>query len=43
MSRSYKKDKGDHLSQLNYEMLTCQDMSLGAEELELREFTVEVD
>jgi hypothetical protein len=33
MPRSYKKDKRDRLSQLNFETPVCQDMSFGAEEL----------
>jgi hypothetical protein len=32
----YKNDKEDHLSQLSFEMPACQDVSLGAEELELK-------
>jgi hypothetical protein len=32
--RSYKKDE-DCLNQLSFETLACQDMNLGAEELEL--------
>jgi hypothetical protein len=31
--RGYKKDKEDRLSQLSFETPGCQDMSLGAEEL----------
>jgi hypothetical protein len=31
--RGYKKDKEDRLRQLNFETPACQDMSLGAEEL----------
>jgi hypothetical protein len=31
--RGYKKDKEDRVSQLNFETPACQDMSLGAEEL----------
>jgi hypothetical protein len=33
MPRGYKKDKEGCLSQLSFETPTCQDMSLGAEEL----------
>jgi hypothetical protein len=43
MSRGYKKDKEDNLSQLNFKTPACQDMSLGAEELERRESAVEGD
>jgi hypothetical protein len=32
----YKKDKDDRLRQLSFETPTCQDMSLGAEELNCR-------
>jgi hypothetical protein len=35
LPRSYKKDKEDRLSQLSFETPACQDMSLGAEELQL--------
>jgi hypothetical protein len=31
----YKNDKEDRLSQLSFETPPCQDMSLGAQELEL--------
>jgi hypothetical protein len=31
--RAYKKGKEDRLSQLSFEMQTCQDMSFGTEEL----------
>jgi hypothetical protein len=43
MSRGYKKDKEDRLSQLNFETPACQDMSFRAEELELRDLAVEND
>jgi hypothetical protein len=33
VSRDYKKDKEDRLSQLSFETPACQDMSLGEEEL----------
>jgi hypothetical protein len=33
VTRVCKKDKGDRLSQLTFETQACQDMSLGAEEL----------
>jgi hypothetical protein len=36
MPSGYEKDKEDHLSQLSFETPACQDMSLGAEELELK-------
>jgi hypothetical protein len=35
MPRGYKKDKEEHLSQLSFDLPAFQDMSLGAEELEL--------
>jgi hypothetical protein len=35
--RGYEKDKGDRLSQLSFETPACLNMSLGAEEFELRE------
>jgi hypothetical protein len=31
--RVYKKDEEDHLSKLSFETPACQDMNLGAEEL----------
>jgi hypothetical protein len=36
MLRDYKKDKEDRLNQLSFETPACQDMCLGAEELELK-------
>jgi hypothetical protein len=33
VSRGYRNDKEDRLSQLSFEPLACQDVSLGAEEL----------
>jgi hypothetical protein len=33
LQRGYKKDKEDRLSQLSFETPACQDMSLGAQEL----------
>jgi hypothetical protein len=33
LPRDYKKDKEDRLSYLSFETPACQDMSLGAEEL----------
>jgi hypothetical protein len=33
VSRSYKKDRNNPLSQLSFETPACQDINLGAEEL----------